>query len=84
MIRIGQTLISKENIVAVYPSAATPGKVWISLKNGRTVWARATMPEAVEAVTDSPTLAAEFEVLEEAGEDDDTPPEDTNEYYEWL
>lgn len=80
MIRIGQTLISEDDIVAVYPSAATPGKVWVSLKNGRTVWARATMQEAVEAITGLVSLAEEFDAAEA---DDDTPPEDNYEYYEW-
>ena len=44
MIRIGQTLVKEEDISAVYPSVATPGKVWLALQNGRTVWAHATMP----------------------------------------
>lgn len=64
MIRIGQTLVKEEDISAVYPSVATPGKVWLALQNGRTVWAHATMPEAVEAITGDDDLAGEFETDE--------------------
>ena len=65
MIRIGQTLVKEEDISAVYPSAATPGKCWLALQNGRTVWARASMREAVEAITGDVELANEFDETEE-------------------
>lgn len=39
MIYIGDLIIDEYQIAAIYPSVHTPGKVWISLRSGRTVWA---------------------------------------------
>lgn len=56
MIKIGNTLINPAEISAIYPSESTPGKVWISLRSGRTVWTMASMEEVTKALLDAGEL----------------------------
>lgn len=50
MIKIGKTIINPAEISAIYPSEGTDGKVWISLRSGRVIYAMATMTEAAVAL----------------------------------
>ena len=75
MISIGNVIVNEEQIAAIYPSIETPGKIWISLATGRTVWTMASMAEvkaALHAVgkDNIPNkLAQELAVLEQLAAD---------------
>ena len=75
MISIGNAIINEEQIAAIYPSIETPGKIWISLTTGRTVWTMATMAEVKAALhaagkDNIPNkLAQELAVLEQLADD---------------
>ena len=48
MIKIGTVYIEPGEVVAVYPSARTPGKTWFALRGGNRVFTHAEMSDAVD------------------------------------
>ena len=65
MIYIGDVIVDEDHIAAIYPSIHTPGKVWISLISGRTVWAMASMDKirvALEAAGVSLPVCPKVEI----------------------
>lgn len=65
MIKIGNVYIRPEEVVAVYPSVHTDGKIWLVLQSGRSIWALADIEEAQQLLAaegvsfvDSETLQA--------------------------